>query len=73
MKNAVVTGASSGMGREFVYAPDRGQEFDEPRVIARREGAGAAGQASARQFRHADPVRAAGKIKFKGDYYDTAK
>ena len=37
MKNAVVTGASSGMGREFVYAPDRDLEFDEPRVIARRE------------------------------------
>ena len=37
MKIAVITGASSGMGREFVYAPDRDLEFDEPRVIARRE------------------------------------
>ena len=37
MKNAVVTGASSGMGREFVYALDRDEEFDELWVIARRE------------------------------------
>ena len=29
MKIAVVTGASSGMGREFVYAIDRDFELDE--------------------------------------------
>ena len=33
---AIVTGASSGMGREFVYAIDR-MELDEIWVIARRE------------------------------------
>ena len=38
MKIAVVTGASSGMGREFVYALDRQQKFDEIWVLARREG-----------------------------------
>ena len=37
MKIAVITGASSGMGREFVYALDREEEFDEIWVIARRE------------------------------------
>lgn len=37
MKIAVITGASSGMGREFVYALDREEEFDELWVIARRE------------------------------------
>ena len=36
MKIAVITGASSGMGREFVYALD-GKEYDELWVIARRE------------------------------------
>lgn len=36
MKIAVVTGASSGMGREFVIALDREQDFDEIWVIARR-------------------------------------
>jgi len=37
MKIAVITGASSGMGREFVYALDREHSFDEIWVIARRE------------------------------------
>ena len=37
MKIAVITGASSGMGREFVYALDKDEEFDELWVIARRE------------------------------------
>ena len=37
MKIAVITGTSSGMGREFVYALDRDEEFDELWVIARRE------------------------------------
>ena len=37
MRIAVITGASSGMGREFVYALDREEEFDEIWVIARRE------------------------------------
>lgn len=37
MKIAVVTGASSGMGREFVYALDAQQKFDEIWVLARRE------------------------------------
>ena len=36
MKIAVITGASSGIGREFVYAVDRQEEFDEIWVIARR-------------------------------------
>lgn len=36
MKIAVVTGASSGMGREFVYALDKDEQFDEIWVIARR-------------------------------------
>ena len=35
-KIAVITGASSGMGREFVKALDRQQKFDEIWVIARR-------------------------------------
>ena len=37
MKIAVVTGASSGMGREFVLAIDRDYALDELWVIARRE------------------------------------
>lgn len=36
-KIAVITGASSGMGREFVTALDRQQAFDELWLIARRE------------------------------------
>ncbi len=36
-KIAVITGASSGMGREFVYAIDKDTELDELWVIARRE------------------------------------
>lgn len=36
MKIAVVTGASAGIGREFVYAIDRLERFDEIWVIARR-------------------------------------
>ena len=36
MRIAVVTGASSGMGREFVFALDRDEVFDEIWVIARR-------------------------------------
>ena len=34
---AIVTGASSGMGREFVYALDKEKKYDEIWVIARRE------------------------------------
>ncbi len=37
MKIAVITGASSGMGREFVYALDADEAFDQIWVIARRE------------------------------------
>lgn len=37
MRIAVVTGASAGIGREFVYAIDREQRFDEIWVIARRK------------------------------------
>ena len=37
MKIAVITGASSGMGREFVYAVDREFELDELWVVARRK------------------------------------
>ena len=37
MDIAVITGASSGMGREFVLALDKQQELDEIWVIARRE------------------------------------
>lgn len=37
MRIAVVTGASSGMGREFVYALDKEYQLDEIWVIARRE------------------------------------
>ncbi len=36
MKIAVITGASSGIGREFVYAVDRKYSFDEIWVVARR-------------------------------------
>ena len=36
MKIAVITGASSGMGREFVYAIDKEFDLDEIWVIARR-------------------------------------
>ena len=36
MKIAVITGASSGMGREFAKAIDKAFEFDELWVIARR-------------------------------------
>ncbi len=37
MNIAVITGASSGMGREFVKAVDRSYELDEIWVIARRK------------------------------------
>ena len=37
MKIAVITGASAGIGREFVYAVDREQSLDEIWVIARRK------------------------------------
>ena len=37
MKIAVITGASAGIGREFVYAVDREADFDEIWVIARRK------------------------------------
>ena len=37
MRIAVITGASAGIGREFVYAVDRQEQFDEIWVIARRE------------------------------------
>ena len=37
MKIAVITGASSGMGREFVLAVDKSYELDEIWVIARRK------------------------------------
>lgn len=37
MKIAVVTGASSGMGRDFVYAVDKEFELDEIWVVARRK------------------------------------
>ena len=37
MKIAVITGASSGMGREFVHAVDKAYDVDEIWVIARRE------------------------------------
>ena len=36
MNIAVVTGASSGMGREFVYALDKEKKYEEIWVIARR-------------------------------------
>ena len=36
MKIAVITGASSGIGREFVYAVDGKYSFDEIWVVARR-------------------------------------
>ncbi|MCR5663254.1 MAG: SDR family NAD(P)-dependent oxidoreductase [Oscillospiraceae bacterium] len=37
MKIAVVTGASAGIGREFVLALDRQESFDEIWVVARRK------------------------------------
>ena len=37
MRIAVVTGASSGMGREFCRQLDRENDFDEMWVVARRE------------------------------------
>ncbi len=37
MRIAVITGASAGIGREFVYAVDKQEQFDEIWVIARRE------------------------------------
>ena len=37
MKIAVITGASAGIGREFVYAVDRQYELDEIWVVARRK------------------------------------
>ncbi len=37
MKIAVITGASSGMGREFVTQLDRDEQFDEVWLIARRK------------------------------------
>jgi len=37
MKIAVITGASSGMGRDFVYAVDKEFELDEIWVVARRK------------------------------------
>ena len=37
MRIAVITGASSGIGREFVYAIDRREKLDEIWVIARRK------------------------------------
>ena len=36
MKIAVITGASSGLGREFVIQLEREKQFDEIWVIARR-------------------------------------
>lgn len=36
MRIAVVTGASAGIGREFVYAIDKEKQYDEIWVIARR-------------------------------------
>ena len=36
-KTAIITGASSGMGREFVLQLDKSEKFDEIWVIARRE------------------------------------
>ena len=36
MNIAIITGASSGMGREFVLQLDRAQEYEEIWVIARR-------------------------------------
>ena len=36
MRIAVITGASSGIGREFVYAVDRKDSYDEIWVVARR-------------------------------------
>lgn len=37
MKIGIITGASSGIGREFVYAVDKNFELDEIWVIARRK------------------------------------
>ena len=37
MNIAIITGASSGMGREFVSAVDKAYTLDEIWVIARRE------------------------------------
>ena len=38
MKVAIITGASSGMGRDFVLQLDKTGEYEEMWVIARREG-----------------------------------
>lgn len=53
MKIAVVTGASSGMGREFVYHVDKNCKLDEIWVIARR-----ADRLNALKEQCATPVRA---------------
>ena len=39
MKIAIVTGASSGMGREFALQLPQQEKFDQLWVIARRESA----------------------------------
>ena len=37
MNIAIISGASSGMGKDFVIGADKRYEFDEIWVIARRE------------------------------------